>query len=394
MLWGATAELTATYFILSRRASIKELPLCAPLHGRQPQQNITDHAEPLVSIVVPARDEARNIERCVASLLAQEYTHFEVIVVDDDSHDSTPSLLEKLQARHPRGNLLKVIRVDKLPQGWTGKSHALHVGVTAAHGEWLLFTDADTEHHPSALSGAMQCAERHSADLLSLVTGQDLPDFWGKALMPLAVICIGAMFPARLVNDPATTVAMANGQFLLVRREAYDCVGGFSSRSLRTSVTEDKGLAVMMKHSGHRVVIADGRSVVRTRMYQGLREYWLGFGKNAYIGTRGGPAFYVIGTFGVLWISLAPFAVLLTGLIRRRKEWVAAGSVQATAMFVCRARVNKMLGLPLRHMWSHPFGGTVLFGILVHSGWDALTRRQVEWKGRAYDRQAVPTSFV
>ena len=134
---------------------------------------------PLVSIVLPARDEARNIRACVESLLAQDYPAFELIVVDDASSDATPRVLEEIARTHARAGRMRVVRLDSLPPGWAGKPHALDAGATRARGEWLLFTDADTRHEPAALRTAVSQASAGGADLFSLLTAQELPDFWG-----------------------------------------------------------------------------------------------------------------------------------------------------------------------------------------------------------------------
>lgn len=391
-VWGFTAGVLGAYAVLAQRAWGAGVPACAPEQPDQPEQlNQSPAADataadesPLVSIIVPARDEERNIRRCVESLLAQDYARCEVIVVDDGSRDATPRILEQLRRDHPRADRLRVIRVDALPPGWAGKTHALHTGVLAAHGEWLLFTDADTDHAPMALRTALRCACAQRLDLFSLLSQQELPDFWGRVLMPIAMMGVSSMYPADKVNDPASDVAIANGQFILIRRAVYDALGGYASPRLRATVLDDRDLAYEVKRAGYRLELADGRSLVRTHMYVGLREHWHGWGKNAYLGSRGGPAFFALMTLGLLGITVAPFALLAAGLVGRRPGWATAGALQVGASILYRGWLNAGFAIPWRYAWTQPLGGAVFAGILARSAWRKLTGRGSEWRGRTY----------
>ena len=381
-LWGGTAAVLAFYAGLAWRTTARGAPLCAPAEAAGDEDSKAGW--PLVSIVVPARDEERNIRACVESLLAQDYPRYEVIVVDDSSRDATPQLLDLIQRHHPAGERLRVVRLDDLPTGWAGKPHALHTGASEARGEWLLFTDADTSHAPSALRTAVRCARAARVDLFSLGTHQELPDFWGRVLMPIAYMGISMQYPAREVNDPASAVAIANGQYILIRRAVYEALGGYGNPRLRATVLDDRDLAQEVKRAGYRLELADGRSLVRTRMYHGLREHWRGWGKNAYVGSRGGPAFFALMSLGLPAVCILPFALPLAGLRWRRREWVAAGLLQVAGIVAYRTSVNRGLGVPWRYVWTHPLGAAVFTGILVRAGWRKLTGRGVEWSGRTY----------
>ncbi|HEY7835127.1 MAG TPA: glycosyltransferase [Ktedonobacterales bacterium] len=382
-VWGFTAGVVGTYAALAWRTMEGGVPVCAPLAaGDMPHGG--DEDTPLVSIIVPARDEERNIRRCVESLLAQDYPRFEVIVVDDASRDATPRLLAEIARQHPRGDRLRVIRVDDLPPGWAGKAHALHTGALAARGDWLLFTDADTAHTPPALRSTLRHALDAHLDCFSILTEQELPDFWGRVLMPIAFMGVGAQYPARQVNDPASPVAIANGQYILLRRAAYTALGGYDTPRLRGTVLDDRDLAYEVKRAGYRLELADGHQLVRTRMYQSLREHWHGWGKNAYLGSRGGPAMFVAFTVGLLAITVAPVALLVGGLARRRPGVAAAGALQVAAAATYRDWLDRTLAIPRRYVWTHPLGGLIFAGILARSGWRKLTGRGAEWRGRTY----------
>ncbi|GAC1450997.1 MAG: hydroxychlorobactene glucosyltransferase CruC [Ktedonobacterales bacterium] len=380
-LWGFTAMVVGFYAVLARRTVRAGAPVCAPSDARAAHD---PGDEVLVSIIVPARDEERNIRTCVESLLEQEYPHFEVLVVDDGSRDATPDILAQIQRSHPQRERLRVARVDELPAGWAGKPHALHVGASLARGSWLLFTDADTRHTPAALGAALACARARQIDLFSLGTRQDLPDFWGRVLMPVAYTGIGMLYPTSQVNDPASDVAIANGQYILIRRAVYNVLGGYGNPRLRGTVLDDRDLAREVKRAGYRIELADGRDLVQTRMYHGLGEHWQGWSKNAYAGSRGGPAFFALMTVGLPVISILPFALALGGLAGRRWQWTAAGATQVTAILVYRTDVNRGLGVPGRYAWTHPLGAAVFTGILARSAWRKLTGQGVQWRNRTY----------
>jgi chlorobactene glucosyltransferase len=339
---------------------------------------------PKVTIVVPARNEERNIRECVNSLLAQDYPHFSVIVVDDASEDSTADILLEMQHTHPNGARLEVVRVEQLPEGWAGKPHALHIGAVMADGEWLLFTDADTRHEPGALRLAVARALADGDDLLSLGATQELPDFWGRVLMPLAYMGIAMQYPPRKVNDPKSPVAIANGQYILLRRAIYRRIGGYAHPALRATVLDDRDLAAAVKRAGGRLELVDGRALVRTRMYHGLGEHWEGWSKNAYAGSRGSGLFYLLMIAGLPLTCVVPFVLPLVGLLARRPRVTLAGSVAAGAVVAYRAQLNRELGVPLRYVWTHPLGALVFTGILARSFWRVRSGRGVRWRGRIY----------
>lgn len=384
-LWGFSAGITGFYLVTLAR-SVADARSAAPLSLLPARDaTLTDAARaPRVSVIVPARDEERNIVRCVESLLAQDYPNLEVIVVDDGSTDSTPQLLARLRETPAGRDRLRVVRVDELPAGWAGKPHALHTGVRAATGEWLLFTDADTWHAPQALRSAIARAERDKADLFTIGTEQELPDFWNRVMMPIAYMGISFQYPPVLVNNAHSSVAIANGQFLLIRRSAYERVGGYDTPELRGTVVDDLALAQVVKRSGGRLVFVDGHGAVRTRMYQSLREHWNGWGKNAVAGSRGGALLFALRGAGLPMITVGQFALLAIGLLRRDRRVTLAGAAPVAATLAYRAYLDRMLRIPLRYGWTHPLGGAVFTGILARAFWRKLRGTTVPWRGRSY----------
>jgi len=348
--------------------------------------------KPLVSIIVPARNEERNIRRCVTSLLEQDYEQYEVIVVDDGSTDDTECILDDIAQTHAHGDRLWVLRLKELPEGWAGKPHALHAGAQEAHGDWLLFTDADTWHAPSALSSSLTQATDEGIDVFSLMTSQELPGFWNKVMMPMAFTGIGMMYPFDKVNDPSSSVAIANGQYILMRRTVYEIIGGYARPDLRNSLVDDRDLAHIVKENGFRLLLVDGRELVCTHMYESLDEIWRGWRKNSFVGSRGGLPFVLLMLMGLPTISIIPFLLPFIGRSRKIRraahitasEANVAGALEVASILAYRTWVDKWLKVPWYYALTHPLAGALFDTILAQSTWRILTHKGVDWRGRQY----------
>lgn len=357
-------------------------------------------AAPPVSIVVPARNEALNIEACLRSLLAQEYPDFDVVVVDDGSQDATPQIIDKLAEENSR---LKVVHLNgKLPEGWAGKPHAMYEGVCAARLEsvWLLFTDADTRHQPLALSRGVSEAVYEKVDLFSVLSRIEMGSFWEKLLMPIAIMGISVQYPLEAVNSPDSKIAIANGQFLLVRRAMYDKVGGFGGR-LRNSILDDRDMALAVKAAGGRLLVRDGRDILSVRMYQSLGEIWAGWRKNAFVGSRGAFLLIPFAILSFILMGVLPFLQLPYAMVQwlrsggRRGGWLLLASVLQTAIMVySRRRIDRAFGLPVKYSVLNPLGFLVFAGILADSMWRSLTGQGVSWKGRQYQKAAKSQQMI
>lgn len=391
LLWGYVASVVGFYVVAYQRTlgtspagSPAEIDARSAESGEWLGDDSLGVHWPRVSVIVPARDEERNIQACVTSLLEQDYPNYQVIVVDDGSTDATPRILDELRQTHPHEALLRVLRVARLPEGWAGKPHALHTGASLADGDWLLFTDADTRHQPDALRTAVRLAQERTLDLLSFGTTQDLPDFWGRVLMPMAYMGISMQYPAALVNDPRSQVALANGQYILIRTAMYRRIGGYASPRLRATVLDDRDLAREVKRAHGRLELVDGRTLVHTRMYHSLREQWDGWSKNAYAGSRGGPLFFLLMIAGLPAVCIAPFVLLLVGLLRRKASLALAGAVPVGAIVAYRTRLDQQMRVPWRYAWTHPLAAAIFTGILGRSLWRKWSGRGVDWRGRTY----------
>jgi glycosyltransferase involved in cell wall biosynthesis len=252
---------------------------------------------PVVSIIVPARNEEACLGLCLESVGAQAGIDFEIIVVDDASTDRTAEIARSfssgragaaLQARPqsldfgaagvPARHQFTLLSAPPLPENWTGKNNAMSAGAKIAKASWLLFTDADTVHKPGSLARAVAEVEKHGAALLSYSPEQEVHTFWEKAVMPVIFAELAITYPPQAVNDPASPVAAANGQYLLISREAYDAVGGHTK--IAGDLLEDVAMARLVKSSGRKIFFRYGGDAVRTRMYRSFAQMKEGWTKN------------------------------------------------------------------------------------------------------------------
>jgi chlorobactene glucosyltransferase len=390
LLWSHVFGIITFYLILWFRTNPRTEGAATPAaHGN------TARVKNKVSIIVPARNEQYNIQRCVTSLLEQDYDSYEVIVVDDGSTDHTPDILDDIAHHHPHGDKLWVLRIKDLPPGWAGKPHALHAGVQEAHGDWLLFTDADTWHAPNALRTALVRATDEGIDLYTLGAKQELPGFWNKVMMPVAYLGISMQYPIAKVNDPTSSIAIANGQYILIRRSVYDIIGGYARPDLRNTLLDDRDLAHVIKENGFRLRMEDGRDLVHVYMYSSLRTTWRGWRKNAYIGSRGGLLFVLLELIGLPMVAIVPFILpFLTWFARRRTptrsssvtptELTLASALELGSVLTYRRWLDHNLDIPWYYAITYPLAAALFTGILGESAWRVLTHKGVDWSGRTY----------
>lgn len=344
---------------------------------------------PKVSVCIPARNEETNIRRCVEAALRQDYPDFEVIVLDDRSTDSTLTLLKEIASRDSR--LLPISGSD-LPEGWAGKPHALYQASALAKGEWLCFVDADTFLAPNALSAVYAKAIKTQADLFTVMTKQILGSFWERTVMPLVMTALSVGFSPRKVNDPSRRDAVANGQFIFIKRSIYDLVGGHEK--IKDQIVEDKALSENVKWNGHRLVVANGMQLISTRMYTSLETMWEGWTKNIYLGLRDHPSMLLLGAFGATLALLAALFLPVWPLLGvtwylREGGWMAL-LVVIEALFVwgylifIRARVAQEMEIPRWYAFTTPLGAGVFAAMMLTSAWKVISGQGVTWRGRKY----------
>ena len=361
---------------------------------------------PLISVCVPARNEERNIRACVESILKQDYPNFEVIVLEDRSTDATPVILRRLNMESDsllseikehtlagtRAPSLQIIPGSDLPAGWAGKPHALHQASAAARGEWLCFVDADTFLYPTALSSCYAKAIETKADMFTIMTFQVLGSFWEKVVMPLVMTALSVGFSPRKVNDPNRRDAIANGQFIMIRRSVYDAIGGHES--VKDQIVEDKAISEQVKWYGHRLIVANGFAVARTRMYTSLPEMWEGWTKNIYLGLRDRPSLQVLGVFGALVavtaaLFLPAWPLLGISWLLGKGGWMAVVVILESLVFwaymiFVRARIAQAMDISPWYALTTPIGAAVFAAMMVTSTFRVLSGKGVRWKGRIY----------
>ncbi len=335
-----------------------------------------------VSVCVPARNEERDLEACLVSLLNQDYPDFEVIVVDDNSTDRTPEIIESLKERYPS---LIPVRGAELPPDWYGKPFALHQAVENSRGDLLLFTDADPVFRPYALKTAVEEMQNRSLDMLTLLPGAEFGSFWERAVQPLIFAFIAALARFGKVNDPESEAAMGIGAFLMIRREVYDRVGGHAS--LKQVILEDIGMGRLLKQAGARIRIANGREIYSIRMYHSLKEIWTGWRKNIFLAMKKSvvKTFYYI--FWVLGFVVTPW--LVAGVhfwMESALGWQALALAGLVLLWVTQATLCYELKLQQRYALLFPLGALVMAAIMINSMLHMLLRGHAEWRGRTYSR--------
>ncbi len=339
----------------------------------------------LVSILVPARNEAGNIARCVRSLLNQDYPNFELLVLDDNSEDATASIVEMLAlpAEDVQGRL-RLLHGAELPPGWLGKNWACHQLSEAAQGQFLLFTDADTSHNPNALSSAIAALYQEDGHFLSVFPLQQVVTLAERLTVPLMQVFICGLLPTWLISrNPNPAFSAANGQFMLFRREAYERVGGHAA--VRGVVLEDVVLGRRVKAAGLKQIFPDGRDSVTCRMYRSSVEVWKGWSKNLY-------AFF---NFDLGWLMLfllvnllafvGPYFWLLGGWLSGQAavaEWLWLPLAQIALGLVLRLLLSLRYSFPPVDCFLQPF--SVLYMTLIALNSVRWSHRATEWKGRKY----------
>ena len=341
---------------------------------------------PLLSVVIPARDERRNIEACLRSVLGASYPALDVVVVDDRSSDGTGDVVRALSREDAR---VRLIENPELPDGWFGKPWACTTGANAAKGEIICFTDADACHGPALVARAVREMQANRLDMLSVAGRQELGSFWERIVQPHVFWMLGTRYGGTEAVNRSRKVEdkIANGQCIFVRRDAYEAVGGHGA--VREHVAEDVALAQHLFASGKRTALILGRDELTTRMYTSLREIMAGWRKNVFAGGREAMPFGRLGQviFPALLLlmpilTLAPPLVLAGAAVVGAPALITiAAAIAVAAALATWAVVYRWMGVPVRYALLFPLGAAVFAVIALQ----AIGRgSRVEWKGRAY----------
>lgn len=345
---------------------------------------------PSVSVMIAARDEEDNIARCLESLLKQDYPDFEIIVVDDRSTDRTAEIVQEFSHRDAR---VRLIRNSELPKGWTGKNHALHLAVKEARGEFYLFTDADIRHCPSSITQSMAFAVGNNVDMLSHIIRLENISFWAKMLQPMLGGMLAMQYPLWQVNNPKRKLAYANGQYILVRREAYERIGG--RESVRGEFM-DIGLGRRIKEAGLKLRVTYGPHLAQSKAYDTLRQICRAWSRIFYGGFRASLPRMTFMVLMLLVFSISPYAVLIGSALA-----VASGGaapltwaifiMSIAAIIVQQGAVlmfYRACGSPGKYVLLYFFTSLIALGILISSIAIRFSSRGIVWKGIAYRARA------
>jgi glycosyltransferase involved in cell wall biosynthesis len=333
-----------------------------------------------ITAVVPARNEEAVIAACVESLARQSAIE-KIVVVNDQSRDNTAAIVGELVAGIAKVELLEA---GEPPAGWVGKNNAVTLGARQATSEWLLFTDADVELEEGAAERALGTARETGAALVSFSPEQITEKWYEKALVPFVYCRLARRFSFVAVNDPKSPAAAANGQFLLIRRDVYEAVGGHAR--FADDVLEDVALAKAVKAAGHRLWFGSGKGLVRARMYRSFGAMWEGWKKNLYRLLGGTP--WAVFREGEQVFPWMPLLVILLGI-----KFPLA--VFLGVLLLLFRQMN--YGAELRRN-QYPFSFIIYYipavflytGVLAAS-YRSYARGRVQWKGREY-RAAVSTA--
>jgi glycosyltransferase involved in cell wall biosynthesis len=372
--------------------------------------SISANSIPKVSVVIPARNEEANLERCLRSLVTQRGAAFEILVVNDSSTDRTRTIAESFTRVRQcpfiamNQDLLDVHVIDSpepLPSGWTGKTNALVAaecitGEAALKGQWILFTDADTEHLEGSLAAAVAEAEAHNVDLLSYSPEQLLTGIRQQLLMPVIFGELAMQYSPRRVSDPAMPDAAANGQYLLVRASTHRTLGGFAA--VATELLEDVALARRYKSKGKAIRFRLGQGRVRTRMYNSWDDLRTGWTKNLALLFPDARALAQkrTGEFYRMLLSVA-FSIFWTMVVAARGvttvDWLVYVALIALVLYTLSNFALFYLRVSRAHfgVWATAlsFFGLPLFASLLRKSADAHETGTVNWRGRAYKTAGV-----
>jgi chlorobactene glucosyltransferase len=380
MLYQVIIAAGLVAFLINLILNLKSLKLPRS-RGKIPQP------APLISVMVPARDEEANIGACLESLIKQDYPNYEVLVLDDNSTDRTAEIVAAMAARDSR---IQLISGQPLPEGWAGKPHACYQLAQRAKGSWLLFVDADTTHDPHMLRGVLELALETKASLLSGFPRQLAESLPLKIVMPLMYFVIMGWLPLWwLQRSKNPKPSLAIGQFMLFPTEEYWRIGGH--KIVQSRIVEDVWLGIETARHGGRHIAVDLSSVVSCNMYRDIGAAWHGLGKSIYSITAISP----VGLLGLLlaayFFYVVPFYWLWNGFFMTDAALLWRGVVvfQIVVILLMRWLIDNRFKEPGISVWFHIFGFMFLFLNVLYASGRWLFGAGVSWKDRVYGREST-----
>jgi len=338
---------------------------------------------PLVSLILPVRNQADTVTGCIESLTHLDYPNKEIIVVEGGSTDGTREILQTYQDK------IRLIDEEALPLGWVGKNRACHLGYLKAQGQLLLFTDGDSVHSYDSLTRTVNYLQSSGADMFTLAPKPILQSFWEKLLQPPIFLLIMLFIGGKWVNDDKRLNALGNGQYMLFRREAYEKVGGH--KAVRDKIVEDYSLARLLKKAGLKLRVVTAPDAVGVRMYSSLGEIWKGWRKNFYTvagdhaTTRAILRLILMFTFMVL-----PFIIFVYGLILALTNpfniILFTGAFMSAILWAGILVLDRSIGVSPVYALLFPVAILIYMGIGVDSTVRGALGLGFPWKGRVYGK--------
>lgn len=338
---------------------------------------------PLVSIILPVRNQGKTVTDCVRSLVDLTYRNKEIIIVDGGSTDGTREQIQQFE------NEVRIVEEEPLPRGWVGKNWACHQGYENSKGDLLLFTDGDSVHAPDSLTRAVDFLQSERADMVTLAPGTILRSFWEKVLQPPIFLLIMILVGGKLVNNDRRENAIGNGQYMLFRREAYEKIGGHSA--VRDKIVEDYSLARFLKKSGMKLRFVTAADALGVRMYQSLGEIWRGWRKNFYTVSEKFMLLKALTRIVLMFTFLVlPFAILIYGLLisptNPLNPYLLSGAFMSGLLWLGIIILDRSINVSSAYALLFPIAILIYIGIGVDSTIRGSMGFGFAWKDRVYGR--------
>jgi len=359
-----------------------------------PRAEFPTETPPLVSVIVPARNEEGKVGRLLRSLLLQHYPNLEIVIIDDRSTDNTAKVIQSyVDSILNHKKCIKFVHGKDAPEGWIGKCNALAHAVSYASGDWLIFTDADTYHYPNSIGDAVAYAVSNKSDLASFVPVQELGSFSEKLIMPVLLSSFLLGDPFHSINDSQSKRAYAYGQYIVCRRNPYMAVGGH--QRVRDEIVEDHALARVFKEDGYKISVADGKTLYSVRMYTNLETLWQGWTKNLYSFIDSNVINLVFYLILINAVALGPFIQLLLVAqlflsgneenIFNASRLLPIVAIEFGILYLWFKKASQHhVGIDWRNFFLMPFGGLAVSALFFHAAYMVLSGSQISWKGRRY----------
>jgi chlorobactene glucosyltransferase len=333
---------------------------------------------PLVSVLIPARNEERNIRKSVCSLLKQNYPRLEIIVLDDSSTDQTFKMVRELSL-HSKN--LKIVKGKKLPPGWNGKNWACHQLSQIAKGEWLLFTDADTTHKTNSVSTAFATALKNNSVFVTCIPGLVTKTWSERLYLPIIHFAFVVLLPFKLINySDDARLSFGIGPFMFIKKDFYFSFGGYEA--LKREIVDDLALGKIVKEKRGKITVVDGTKFMNVRFYTKFNELWHGFSKNCYEAIGGAPHYLGLVSLVCYFLFIYPYISLWGAIASHQSLTLPLFQVLAISLIkiILALRFNTSIFYGL----LHPLTVALALLILFNSFRLSLFKKKFVWKERLY----------